>query len=77
MNKTVAKFFLNESGEVSLSKVGSLMLTASSIVLMVPTMNLDVIHVPAAILDLAKIAAAIGGGTAAIGFRDAVTKGKK
>lgn len=71
------KILLNENGEVSLSKIGTALVSLSAIVLMIPTLNLDVITLPAIVTDLAKIAAAIGGGTAAIGFRDAIGRARK
>lgn len=73
----IKKMLMNEEGEISLAKLGTVITSIAGMILMIPTLDLQVIAVPAVLTDLAKIAAAIGGGTALIGFRDAMGKGGK
>lgn len=74
LKKTIEKWFLNEQGEISMTKIGAEITGLAAMVLIVPTLDLSVIQIPQAIIDLAKIAAAIGGTTAVVGARNA---GKK
>ena len=72
--KTLQNWFLNEQGEISMTKVGAEITGIAAMILIIPTLDLTAIHLPQAIIDLAKIAAAIGGTTAVVGARNA---GKK
>lgn len=75
--KLLKRMLINEDGEVSLSKIGTVMLTIAGMILAVPTLELQNIVLPAVVLDIAKLIAFIGGGTTAIGFRDAINKKNK
>ena len=72
--KTGAKMILNEKQEISLTKLGGNIVALAAVALTMPSMGFNV---SADILNIAKLAIAIGGAMGWSGARDAIGKTSK